>query len=947
MRFHPIVAAVILLAAASCTGGKTPVESVDPFIGTGFHGHTYPGATTPFGLVQLSPDTRNRTWDGSSGYHTSDSTILGFSHTHLSGTGCQDLGDFLFTPSMGDIAPLPFSHEDETASPGYYRVRFKENGITAELTATSHAGIHRYSFPIKREPRIRIDMRHTIGDCIPDSISFNTVSDRLVQGGRHISGWAPDRYMFFSASFSVPFSGCKDEGEDRYLLTFPEGTEEVTVSVGLSEVDAESAEQNRIAEVGDKDFDAVRAETRMLWANNLGKVKVEGGSSERMTIFYTALYHTMVSPNLMSDLDGRYRNHCQEIASAPQGRRFYSTLSLWDTFRSWNPLQTLINPGLVEDMVFSLLDMYDCDGVLPKWPLGTSDTGCMIGYHAIPVIADAWLRGIRGFDGERALKAMVETSNKNENSPLYNQYGYIPSNRMGESVSQTLEFAYDDWCIARMAEDLGHKDLASEYDARARRYLCLFDSSTGFMRPRNDEGNWSSPFSGIVSTRDFTEGVPWQYRFFAPHDINGLVAQLGGRDSANAALDSLFTYDERDSRTRIGDMTGLVGQYAHGNEPSHSTAYMYYWTGKPSSSQARVRQMLDEMYAATPEGICGNEDCGQMSAWYVLSALGIYPACPGTGEFLFAAPVFKKAVITLGNGKVLTITADHPEYQYISNVTFNGEPVGQHFIDYETLMKGGELNFTLSPTQDNGRDGLPAPYSLTAGDQVSVPYIKGNPCLYEGTFPVNILCRTEGATIHYTLDGSEPDENSPVFSEPFGIDKDCIISAKAFKEGLDPSPLFRIHAYPAIYRKPTVIGNPRPGCNYTYHLGNFTCTADVLASKVVSRGEMPTPSIKGAPDEDHFGYIFTGYLDIASDGIWEFFVSSDDGGVLEIDGTRVVDNDGSHSAYSATGRIPLLKGYHAFRLLYLEDYEGQSLAWGWKSPSDKRFSRIPDTAIIH
>ena len=938
---------IIALATASCSGIHDPLDEADPFVGTGFHGHTYPGATTPFGLVQLSPDTRNRTWDGCSGYHQSDSTIMGFSHTHISGTGCADLGDFLFTPAVGEVAPIPFSHKDETASPGYYRVRFKENGITAELTAARHTGLHRYTFTGNVTPKIQIDLRHTIGECNPDSISFNAVSDRMVQGGRHVSGWAPDRYMFFSASFSVPFSDCKEEGEDRYLLTFPEGTQEITISVGLSEVDAENAERNRIAEVGDKDFDAVRAETRMLWANNLGKIKVEGGIGDRAAVFYTALYHTMVSPNLMSDLDGRYRNHNQEIVTAPEGRGFYSTLSLWDTFRSWNPLQTLINPGLVEDMVFSLLDMYDCDGVLPKWPLGSSDTGCMIGYHAIPVIADAWLRGIRSFDGEKALKAMVETSNKNENSPLYNTYGYIPANRKGESVSQTVEFAYDDWCIARMAEDLGHKDLASEYDARARRYLNLFDSSTGFMRPRNDEGNWSYPFSGIVSTRDFTEGLPWQYRFFAIHDINGLVAQLGGIENTNAALDSLFTYDERDPRTRIGDMTGLVGQYAHGNEPSHSTAYMYYWTGNPSGSQARVRQMLDEMYSATPEGICGNEDCGQMSAWFVLSALGIYPACPGTGEFLFAAPVFKKAVITLGSGKELTIKADHPEYAYISNVTFNGEPVGQNFIDYETLMQGGELSFTLSKIPDHGRDGLPAPYSLTSGNQVSVPYASGNPCLYEKTFSVNLRSRTEGASIHYTLDGSEPDIESPLFEKPFDIDGDCIISAKAFKEGMDPSPLFRIHAYPAIYRKPSVLRNPRPGCNYTYHLGNFTCTADVLASKVVSRGEMPTPSIKEAPDEDHFGYIFTGYLDIPYDGIWEFFVSSDDGGVLEIDGTHVVDNDGSHSAYLATGRIPLLKGYHAFRLLYLEDYEGQSLAWGWKGPEDNRLSRIPETAIKH
>ena len=946
MRLHTTLLTTLLLAAA-CSGVKTPVESVDPFIGTGFHGHTYPGATTPFGMVQLSPDTRNRTWDGCSGYHTSDSTIMGFSHTHLSGTGCQDLGDFLFTPAIGEVEVLGFSHDNETASPGYYRVRFAEKGITAELTATPHAGVHRYSFSGNGERRIRIDLRYNIGDCKPDNITFREVSDTRVQGGRHVSGWAPDRYMYFSADFSVPFTDCKDEGEDRYLLTFPEGTDEVTVSVGLSTADAEGAELNRLAEVGEKDFDTVRAEARMLWAEQLGKIRVEGGSEERRTIFYSALYHTMTSPNLMADLDGRYRNHSQEVVKAPEGKAFYSTLSLWDTFRSWNPLQTIINPALVNDMVFSLLDMYDNDGVLPKWPLGSSDTGCMIGYHAIPVIADAWLRGIRGFDGEKALKAMVETSRKEAGAEICDIHGYLPANLMGESVSKTLEFAYDDWCIARMAESLGHEDIATEYDARSRRYMNIFDASTGFMRPRNDEGNWMLPFSGIVSTRDYVEGIPWQYRFFAPHDMAGLIAQYGGAEVVNAALDSLFTYEERDKRTHISDMTGMVGQYAHGNEPSHATAYMYNWTGRPSSSQMRVRQMLDEMYAATPEGICGNEDCGQMSAWYVLSALGIYPACPGTGEFVFAAPVFNKAVISLGNGNELTITADHPEYPYISKVTFNGAPVDRNFIDYEALMQGGTLSFSLSANPDHGRDGLQAPYSLTDGKQVSIPYVTGNPCLFEGTFNVDLSSRTEGATIRYTLDGTEPTMESPLAGEPFKIDKDCIISARAYHDGMAPSPVFRFHAFPAVYRKAQNVSNPKPGCSYTYHLGNFTCTADVAASPVVSRGEMKAPSIKEAPDEDHFGYIFSGYIDIPSDGIWEFFVSSDDGGVLEIDGTRVVDNDGSHSAFMANGRIPLLKGYHRFRLLYLEDYEGQSLAWGWKSPTDNRFSRIPETAIVH
>ena len=398
---------------------------------------------------------------------------------------------------------------------------------------------------------------------------------------------------------------------------------------------------------------------------------------------------------------------------------------------------------------------------------------------------------------------------------------------------------------------------------------------------------------------------------------------------------------------KTSDITGFVGQYAHGNEPSHASAWMYNWLGDPASSQKWVRHILDEMYAPTPEGICGNEDCGQMSAWYVLSALGIYPVCPGTGEFVFAAPLFPKATVTLGNGNKLTIRADHPEHPYILKVTFNGEPVDRQFITYDELMQGGELSFTLSATPDHGRDALPAPYSLTDGKVVSTPYLTGDPCFFEGVFQAVLGCRTEGAAIRYTLDGTVPTEASALYEGPFGIDKECDLSLRAFKEGLAPSSVLRIHAFPAVWRPAKKVSATKPGCRYTYHVGEFTCTADVLRSTVVMRGEMPFPTIKDAPDEDHFGYVFQGYVDVPTDALWEFAVTSDDGAVLYIDGTKVVDNDGSHSAFTSTGMIPLLKGLHSFELVYLEDYEGQSLAWAWKAPGDARFSRIPESAIYH
>ena len=900
----------VALAACSRTSETNIVSYADPFVGTGFHGHTYPGATTPFGMVQLSPDTRNRTWDGCSGYHYSDASILGFSHTHISGTGCADLGDFLFLPFIGKGIPisLPFSHDDEKACPGYYKVDFPEAGLTVELTATTRAGVHRYTFKGEGERHILIDAAYNIGETHPDRIFMDMEGDSVVKGGRHVSGWAPDRQIYFNAAFSVPFSSAEKLEGDRMLLTFPASTSEVTVSVGLSQVDTDGAARNLEAEVGDKDFEAVRSEALQAWIEALGAIKVEGGSKEARANFYSALYHTMVVPNRGDDVDGRYRDFRQEIASVPEGRAFYSTLSLWDTFRSWNPLMTLINAPLVNDMVFSLMDMAGKGGRLPMWPLASSDTECMIGYHAVSMMADAWIH-LHSFDFEDALEAMVKASNTDASSDPYNAFGYIPANIQAESVSKTLEFAYDDWCIGRMAELAGKEDLAKEYYARARRYTAIFDASTGFMRARNSEGNWMPRFNPIGDSRDYTEGIPWQYRFFAPHDFYGLTALMGGKEAMTAALDSLFTYDERDPGTDIGDMTGLVGQYAHGNEPSHNMAYLYNFLGQPCKSQKLVRQLLQDLYSPTPEGISGNEDCGQMSAWYVLSSLGIYPICPGTGEFVLSAPLFKKAILQVDLEKELVITADHPEYPYIKSVTYNGEPLDALFVTFEQLKEGGELTFTLSKDPVSDRDGLKAPYSLTSGDQVSMPYVPSDPTYYEGDFVIDLRSRTEGAEIRYTLDGTVPDGNSPLYTAPFKKFGDFVLSAKAFKEGLAESEVMRIHAVPAINVPAAKVSGLSAGCRYSYHTGLFSKTADVRASKALSSGVMPFPSITDAPDEDHFGYIFTGYIDIPSDGIWDFSLRSDDGA---LHGDRTHPPDERHAPVPSDlprglrGTVPLL-----------------------------------------
>ena len=916
----------VFVAAAfccACSAGK-PIDYVNVFNGTDFHGHTYPGATTPSALVQLSPDTRTYGWDGCSGYHYSDTSILGFSHTHLSGTGCPDLGDIMFTPGLDEVKPLRFSHKDEKARPGYYRV--STPGITVELTATPRSGVQRYTFRGKGARVVLIDATHRIGDGSRLVDAFlKPVGTQEVEGGHVIDGWVKGRGCYFSTVFSSPFDKVGEVEPGKLLLTFPSDLKELTVLTGISFSGVDGARANRLAECEGKDFESVLSDASAAWSEALSAIKVDGGPKEQ---FYTCLYHTMVCPNRIDDTGSE--------------RPFYSTLSLWDTFRSWNPLQTLIHPDLVNDMVNSMLEMYRRWGELPIWPLAYGETGCMIGYHSIPVIADAWLHGIRGFDGNEALDAMVVSSNKNkgEASVLYNRYGYIPADRMGQSVSQTLEMAYDDWCIARMAESLGRNDVAAEYDSRALYYRNVFDPSTGFMRGKNEDGSWVEPFDPVSNTREYTEAIPWQARFFVPHDVAGHTGLMGGTPAALAALDSLFTYEGRSLTETFPDITGLLGQYAHGNEPSHHMAYLFNWLGAPWKSQEVVRTLLTEMYGTAPDGVCGNEDCGQMSAWYVLSSLGLYPACPGSGEYILAAPMFKKATLALGSGNTLVITADHPEYPYISGVSLNGVTVQRNYLTFDEIMGGGVLSFTLSKEPDHGRDSLPAPYSLSTSEAVSTPVISGGFPVFIDSTGITISTRTEGASIHYTLDGSEPTENSPLYTGPFTLEKSALIRARAFKDGAIASPEARAEAEKGFFRPASKVSGLVNGCRYTYHTGHFARTADVGASPVKGSGIMEVPSVKDAPEKDYFGYVFTGWIDVPEDGIWEFSLRSDDGSVLDVDGTRVVDNDGVHPDVTVLGRIPLRKGLHPYRLVFYEGAVNELLDWAWRPQGQASFEPV-------
>ena len=954
-----VSAALILGTCLACTPERQAnVDYVDPFIGTGFHGHTYPGATVPHGAVQLSPDTRAGNWDACAGYHYSDQTLKGFSHTHLSGTGCIDLGDLLFRPTTQIInleadtvyRAAAFSHQNEEAEAGYYSVMLSDEHIKAELTATTHTGVHRYTFPKDGEASIIVDWTHLLDNEHIYEASLNQSTENELTGMRRTRGWTDNQYIYFAAQFSKPFQATKFGKDGRMAVLSFDHTDgqPVVVKVGISTVSVDNARRNLEAEVKDFDFDAVRAAARNQWEQALDIIHVEGGTEAELTNFYTALYHTLVVPNTVSDVNGQYRRHNMEIGQLPEGQVRYNTFSLWDTFRAWNPLMTLTDTTLVNAMINSFLDIYDASGELPIWSLSAGETGTMIGYHSVSVIVDAYLKGIRGFDAEKALEAMAVSAEKNEKgADYYVKNGFIPANIKKESISCLLEFAYDDWCIAQMAKAMGRDDVYATFIERSQNYINVFDGSTRFFRPKREDGNWETPFNPVEVGRAYTEATAWQYRFFVPHDVNGMMQLFGGMPRFTADLDSIFTVTQQVDGDLV-DITGLIGQYVHGNEPSHHIAYLYNYVGQPWKTQQMTRRLLDEMYAPTPEGIIGNEDCGQMSAWYILSALGFYSVCPGTGEFALTTPLFEKAVLTLANGKTLTVTANNPRKNiYIDKVELNGKAIDVNYITYAQLMEGGELRFTLTnqPNTQRGTSAEAAPYSYTNEATVSIPYVDKDLNLFLDKVSVTLATTTAGAQIHYTLDGTEPTEASPVYSQPIELTRTTQLKAKGFKDGFRPSRTLSIEATKAELKPALSVQPAKNGTSYQYYEGLYQCVADIAKTRLLAQGSLPEPSIKGAKQADHFAFIFTGYLHVPEDGVYTFMTRSDDGSVLYIDNTLVVNNDGSHAAIPATGMIALQKGFHAYKLMYIEDYEGEHLSWAWQLPSAEKLEQIPASAL--
>ena len=806
---------IIIIIACTRQKHKQPVDYITPFIGTGGHGHTYPGAVVPFGMVQLSPDTRKDSWDGCSGYHYSDSIIFGFSHTHLSGTGVGDYGDIRFMPTLGVLKTNPgtaetpdagyasrFSHEKELAKAGYYAVYLQDYNIYVGLTATERAGFHKYLFASGGNAHIIIDLKESVtSEKILDS-RINIISDHEISGLRRTDGWADDQYVYFYADFSKPFKsfGIVENNIEKTGETEARGTnlkawvnfavddkETVYVKVGISAVDVEGAKNNLYTEIPGWNFDSVVFSARKKWANQIHKIQVDGGTDAQKEVFYTALYHTMLAPNIYSDVDGRYRGHDHQV-HRDTTFNMYTVFSLWDTFRTLHPLFTIIERRRTVDLIKSMLDMYKDDGLLPVWELAGNETNCMIGYHAVPVIVDAYAKGIRGFDASLALEAMQASAGANRFGLDYlRKKGYIPADKEGSSVSKTLEYAFDDWCIAKMARMLNKPELEKEYLQRAQYYKNLFDKETGFFRGRRN-GSFVEPFDPTEVNFILTEANTWQYNFFVPQDINTHIELLGGDEKYEAKLDELFNSKSNLSGRDQSDITGLIGQYAHGNEPSHNTAYLYDYVGSPWKTQKLAHRIMTELYTDQPDGLSGNEDCGQMSAWYVMSAMGFYPVSPGSDIYVFGTPEFDSLTVNLENGNIFKIRAKNlsEDNFYIQRVSFNGKPREKSYITHQMIMEGGMLEFEMGnkPNPEFGKASENRPVrKITKYPITPVPYFKAASKTFENHLTVEIDDLYDDAQIRWGYQTEEDEPALKKYVRPFEIIRSTKFTALASRNG--------------------------------------------------------------------------------------------------------------------------------------------------------------------
>ena len=841
MRFticYLMVLCLAILSACSNKPGLNPVDYVDPLIGTDAQGHTFPGATTPFGMVQLSPSNDFKSWDWCSGYHYSDSILKGFAHTHVSGAGLAGLGDFLFMPTAGEVRVNPgteenpdegyrsrFSHRREVAKAGYYSVWLDDYNIGVELTSTPRVGFHRYSFEKGGMVNVIIDPTHQIMEKVLNA-GIEIVSEKEVRGFKTSRGEAGERTAYFHAEFSKPFGdfgvskadsvfqqtkNSSGENTKAYVRFNTNPGESIEVKVAVSFVSYEGAKRNLVAEARNKDFNQVHQEAVKMWEEKLGKIQIEGTSVEQKRIFYTGMYHSFISPNLISDVDGKYIVEGKEYQSSfPQ----YSNFSTWDTYRALNPLFTIIEQEKTSEFVNSLVSRHTDSKVgLPVWELLGHDNVCMIGYNTVSPLADAVLKDIKGIDAQKVYQAIKAASNSTEkHSPNYDRNGmeeyllfnYVPG-EINSSVSKTVEQNYYDWCISRVADKLGYTDEAEYYRKRSLGYRNLFHHESGFLFPKYSTGEWRKMDLNVWDDLkgNYVSGNIWGYSSYVPHDINGLKQLVERNQVFSEWLDNIFADTTSIEGTTHVDISGFIGKYGHGDEPSQHMAYLYNYTGEPWKTQELVRRIMDEFYSDRPDGLINNEDLGQMSAWYIFSALGFYPVCPGDLKYIIGIPKYDKTVVNLENGNTFTVMAKNnkPGNKYIQSVTLNGEPHNQSFITHKQILDGGELVFVLgnTPNKNWGTGKNDIPFSAVKVDKnnrinnPSVTYKPYDPdpgIVFEGTHKIILTCNTPGARIHYTLNGEIPTEKSKEYRKAIEITKTTELKAIAFSDSLKPSLVF-------------------------------------------------------------------------------------------------------------------------------------------------------------
>ncbi len=956
------MAFILLLSAVICFGSDTSDRDytalVDPFIGNLDYGNTFSGPATPYGMIQLTPHLKFTDEEGSG-------ILYGFQHTTNSGSaggGNTVRGDILFMPFAIKNAEIPadmsfqskFSHKNETASPGYFKTLLEDYNITAELTAACRTGFHKYSFPESDNAGIVLKLARGSVTISSDEMSGYEQSP---SNGNRVYFYAKllnpaDSYEIIHGDKIIKDIDTLEGSDIKAIFKFKSNTDKpIMFKVGISFVSKEGAKNNLEQEIPDWDFNKIRNNTVSEWNRELGKIEVSGGTETEQTIFYTALYHSLIHPSIYMDVDGKYHSANGNNYTAEKGFENYTTFSLWDTFRALHPLYTIINQKRTSQFIRAFMERYDHRGrmLIMDFRGVEGQQPPMIGYHSLSVLADAYVKDIRDYDVAKAYKAMVHLAKNSgrQGMELYLNYGYIPSDLVGQSVSRTLEYCYDDWCVTRLAKDFNNADY-QYFSRRGQFFKNVFSQEVNFMRGRKSNFEFVPNFDPMETINHYTEANAYQYSTYVPQDVEGLINLMGGDKVFEAWLDACFTTQTDFSKINVADVTGLIGQYAHGNEPSHHISYLYNYVGTPWKTQEMTRKIMATLYKATPDGIDGNEDCGQMSAWYVMSAMGLYSVTPGQTYYTIGSPAFNNIKIHLENGKTFEIVANNnrPENVYIQSAQLNGNSYSKTFLEHEDIMNGGTIVFEMSnvPNKTRGTAKADRPYApehsfvIAKAPEISFPNI-----LFLDHTTITMAPAEAGAEIRYTLDGSEPNKMSMLYTQPITIGQETLFKTKSYVDGKLASDTKTVHFKTIeMLDAVTVTDELQPGVSYLYKEGNIADCRDLPNHKTLKTGVLEYFHVNEIPDSRQFGYNLEGYLLVPETGVYSFGLEANDGAVLYLNDKIIIDNDGGHRAQRLDTKIGLKKGWHPIRVDYFQQGLAKSLDVYWTGPGIEYQALAPE-----